>query len=184
VAAHPSGCPKVVGCGPGAAPTTTKTSDPPTTDRSAGDPAGDGTGRSVARWLLGGGLAVAGIGHLTFQRDEFQAQVPGWFPVDADAVVVVSGVVEIVLGGALILAGRNRVLVGWIAAAFFVVIFPGNVAQWLEGTDAFGLDTDTARFVRLFFQPVLIVWALWSTGAWSAWRRAGREAVRPAGIAR
>ena len=128
------------------------------------------TGRSVARWLLGGALVFAGTGHLTFQREEFQAQVPDWFPVDADLVVILSGVVEITLGMALIFISRYRALVGWVAAAFFVVIFPGNIAQWVEGTDAFGLDTDTKRFVRLFFQPVLVAWALWSTGAWKAWR--------------
>ncbi|MFP5487820.1 MAG: DoxX family membrane protein [Acidimicrobiia bacterium] len=120
--------------------------------------------RDVARWLLGAALVLAGTGHLTFQREEFQAQVPEWFPVDADLVVVLSGVVEIVLGLALLLLGRYRVAVGWVVAAFFVVIFPGNVAQYVEGTDAFGLDTDTERLVRLFFQPVLVAWALWSTG--------------------
>ncbi len=135
------------------------------------------TGRSVARWLLGGALVFAGTGHLTFQRDEFQAQVPEWFPVDADLVVILSGVVEITLGLALVFASRYRALVGWIAAAFFVVIFPGNIAQWVEGTDAFGLDTDAKRFARLFFQPVLVAWALWSTGAWRAWRRGGTRAV-------
>lgn len=139
------------------------------------------TTRSVTRWLLGGALVFAGIGHLTHQREEFQAQVPDWFPVDADLVVLLSGVVEITLGLALIFVSRYRALVGWIAAAFFVVIFPGNIAQWIEGTDAFGLDTDTKRFVRLFFQPVLVAWALFSTGAWRAWRRGGASAVLTAG---
>jgi uncharacterized membrane protein len=127
--------------------------------------------------MLGGGLVVAGIGHLTSRRDEFQAQVPDWLPVDADLVVLLSGAVEIVLGLALILVGGRRAMVGWIVAGFFVVIFPGNVAQWLEGTDAFGLDTDAKRLVRLFFQPVLIVWALWSTDAWRTWRRSGVDGV-------
>jgi uncharacterized membrane protein len=126
--------------------------------------------RTAGRWLLGAALVLAGVGHLAAQRQEFQAQVPDWFPVDADLVVVVSGVVEIALGLALLLLARHRVVVGWVVAAFFVVIFPGNVAQLLEGTDAFGLDTDAKRFVRLFFQPVLVVWALWSTGAWRALR--------------
>jgi uncharacterized membrane protein len=126
--------------------------------------------RDGARWLLGAALVLAGVGHLSFQREEFQAQVPDWFPVDADLVVVLSGVVEIVLGLALLFLSRHRVLVGWVVAAFFVAIFPGNIAQYVEGTDAFGLDTDTERFVRLFFQPVLVAWALWSTGAWRAWR--------------
>lgn len=126
--------------------------------------------RAPLRWLLGVALVVAGIGHLTAQRTAFRAQVPGWFPVDEDLVVIVSGVVEIVLGTALIGLARHRVLIGTIVAGFFVVIFPGNIAQWREGVAAFGLDTDAERFARLFFQPVLVVWALASTGAWKAWR--------------
>ena len=138
--------------------------------------------RDGARWLLGASLVLAGTGHLTFQREEFRAQVPDWFPVDADLVVVLSGVVEIVLGMALLFLSRYRVLVGWVVAAFFVVIFPGNIAQYVEGTDAFGLDTDAKRFGRLFFQPVLVAWALWSTGAWRAWRR--RQPISPPAVAR
>ncbi len=123
--------------------------------------------RTPARWLLGAALIGAGIGHLGPQRQEFQAQVPGWFPVDANLVVVVSGVVEIALGLALLFLGRHRVVIGWVVAVFFVIIFPGNIAQFIEGKDGFGLDTDLERFVRLFFQPVLIAWALWSTEAWA-----------------
>jgi uncharacterized membrane protein len=126
--------------------------------------------RTVLRWLLGGALIGAGVGHLTAQRTEFRAQVPGWFPIDDDVVVVASGIVEIARGVALIALARHRVVVGTIVAAFFVVIFPGNVAQWTEGVDAFGLDTDAERFARLFFQPVLVIWALGATGAWQAIR--------------
>jgi uncharacterized membrane protein len=126
--------------------------------------------RTTLRWLLGGALIGAGLGHLTVQRTEFRAQVPSWFPIDENVVVIVSGIVEIALGVALIALPRHRVLVGTIAAAFFVVIFPGNIAQWREGVDAFGLDTDAKRFARLFFQPVLVIWALGATGAWQAVR--------------
>ena len=133
-------------------------------------PPGSGA-RTVLRWLLGGALIGAGVGHLTVQREEFRAQVPEWFAVDEDAVVVVSGVVELLLGTALIVVGRRRApVVGVIAAGFFVAIFPGNIAQWVEGKDGFGLDTDAKRFVRLFFQPLLVAWALWSTGGWT-WLR-------------
>ena len=52
---------------------------------------------------------------------------------------------------------------GLATAIFFILIFPGNVWQYIDGIDAFGLDTDTERLVRLFFQPVLVLWALWST---------------------
>lgn len=122
--------------------------------------------RTAARMLLGGILVFAGVSHLTFAREEFVAQVPDWFPISDDPVVLVSGVVEISLGAALVAFGRGRIGVGLFAAAFFIAIFPGNIAQYLEHTDAFGLDTDRKRFVRLFFQPVLVAWALWATGAW------------------
>ncbi|MHA7142866.1 DoxX family protein [Arthrobacter sp. Sr33] len=122
--------------------------------------------RTIARILLGAFLLFAGMSHLFFARAEFAAQVPAWMPLDTDFVVVASGIVEVVLGAALIFLPRWRVLVGWIVAAFFVAVFPGNVAQYVDGVDAFGLDTDSARLTRLFFQPVLIAWALWSTGAW------------------
>ena len=123
-------------------------------------------GRTVLRVLLGAGLLLAGTGHLTFQRQEFQAQVPLWVPLDADFVVLASGVVELLLGAALLFLGRWRVPVGLTVAAFFIAVFPGNVAQYVEHRSAFGLDTDQARFIRLFFQPLLVLWALWSTGAW------------------
>lgn len=123
----------------------------------------------IARWLLGFALLFTGTAHLTFARDDFVAQVPAWLPLPTDFVVVASGIVELALGLALILLGRQRVLVGWVTAAFFVAIFPGNIAQFVSGTDAFGLDSDLARGIRLLFQPLLVLWALWSTGAWRYW---------------
>ena len=118
--------------------------------------------------MLGLALGYAGIGHLTTSRQEFQAQVPNLLKDYADFVVVASGVVEIVLGLALVVLWTYRVQVGWVVAAFFVAIFPGNISQYVNGVDAFGLESDTSRLVRLFFQPLLVVWALWSTGAWQA----------------
>ncbi len=118
--------------------------------------------RTVARVVLGAFLATAGVLHLTTAREEFRAQVPSWFPVDADLTVVASGVVEVVLGLSFVLLARHRRLLGWVLTLFFVAVFPGNVAQYVEHRDAFGLDTDRARLVRLFFQPVLIAWALWA----------------------
>ena len=113
--------------------------------------------------LLGAALIYAGITHLTTNRTEFQAQVPTWVPLSADFVVLASGVVEIVLGIALASLQYRR-QVGWITAGFFVAIFPGNISQYVNGIDAFGLDTDQARLIRLFFQPLLVLWALWATG--------------------
>lgn len=121
--------------------------------------------RVVLRLLLGAALIYAGISHLTFSRQEFQAQVPVWLPLDADFVVLASGVVEIVLGIGIASFGALVPIAGLATAGFFIAIFPGNINQYVEGISAFGLDTDQDRFVRLFFQPVLVIWALWSTSA-------------------
>jgi uncharacterized membrane protein len=124
----------------------------------------------LARTLLGAALTYAGITHLSTNRQEFLAQVPTWVPLDADFVVVASGVVEILLGLSLIILIKHQVKIGWITAAFFVAIFPGNISQYVNGIDAFGLDSDRARLIRLFFQPLLVIWALWCTGAWKSYR--------------
>jgi len=116
--------------------------------------------------LLRVALVFAGISHLTTARVEFLAQVPTWLPLDGDFVVVASGIVEIVLGLSLIFLFKQRSYVGLAVAAFFILIFPGNISQYVNGIDAFGLNTDQARFTRLFFQPVLVVWALWATDGW------------------
>ncbi len=120
--------------------------------------------RKAGQILLGGALTYAGITHLTTSRTEFQAQVPTWLPLDADFVVLASGVVEIALGIALASLQYRR-QVGWITAAFFVAIFPGNISQYINGIDAFALGTDQARQTRLFFQPLLVLASLWATGA-------------------
>jgi uncharacterized membrane protein len=122
--------------------------------------------QNVARSVLGSFMIIAGTGHLTFSRQEFQAQVPDFVPMTKDTVVLASGVVEIGLGLALLtLKGKNRVRMGIGLAAFYAAVFPGNLHQYTHHISAFGLDTDTKRLGRLFFQPVLMAWALWSTGA-------------------
>ena len=127
--------------------------------------------QNIFRILLGCFMLYAGISHLSFNRIDFQAQVPDWVPLSKDLVVIISGVIEIILGLSMVFWKRKRVEVGVALALFFVLIFPGNISQYLNQTDAFGaLDSDRARLIRLFFQPVLIIWALWSTGALSAWR--------------
>nr|WP_035716136.1 DoxX family membrane protein [Christiangramia echinicola] len=127
--------------------------------------------QKVFRVILAIFMIYAGFSHLTFNRIEFQSQVPDWVPLNKDLVVILSGIIEMIIGLSLLFWKNQRVNVGWLLALFFVLIFPGNVAQYLEGKDAFGvLDSDRARLIRLFFQPVLIAWALWSTGAWKAWR--------------
>ncbi len=124
--------------------------------------------QTAFRLLLGVFMTLAGVGHLTFQRIEFQAQVPSWLPQNPgfiDFVVLSSGIVEILFGLSLLFLFKHRVKVGIALAIFYILIFPGNISQYTNSVDAFGLDTDTKRLIRLFFQPVLVLWALWSTGA-------------------
>ena len=133
--------------------------------------------RTIGRVVLGAFLVFAGLSHLFWARRTFAAQVPEWLPLNTDFVVLASGVVEIALGLALVFWTARAPLVGWVVAAFFVAVFPGNISQFVTHTDAFGLDSDTARGVRLLFQPLLILWALWCTGAWAQYRatRRGRR---------
>ena len=122
--------------------------------------------KKIAQIVLGLALLFAGFSHLTTNRTEFRAQVPTVFKDFADFVVLASGVVEILLGLGLIVAWKYRVQIGWAVGLFFVAIFWGNISQFVNGVDAFGLNSDRARAIRLLFQPVLVIWALWSTGAW------------------
>ena len=126
--------------------------------------------RKIAQVVLGLGLVFTGTTHLAANRAEFRAQVPTIFKDYADFVVLASGVVEILLGLGLIIAWKYRAQIGWAVALFFVAIFWGNISQFINGVDAFGLNSDRARATRLLFQPLLVIWALWSTGAWRAWR--------------
>lgn len=127
--------------------------------------------QNIFRILLAIFMVYAGFSHLTFNRLDFQAQVPDWLPLSKDLVVILSGIVEMGLGLGLAFWKNERARFGWALAVFFVLVFPGNIAQYMDGKDAFGiLDSDGARLRRLFFQPVLIAWAIWSAGSWKTWK--------------
>jgi uncharacterized membrane protein len=120
--------------------------------------------KTIAKYGLGAMLISAGIGHLTFARKEFQAQVPEWVPLEKDDTVVYSGIVEIAMGTAIIAAPKKyESLVGRLAAGLFTAVFPGNIAQYKNRKDSFGLNTDNKRFARLFMQPLLLLWAIKAT---------------------
>ena len=124
----------------------------------------------IVSTLLGLFLIFTGTGHLTFMRTAFLAQVPNWVPMNPELVVILSGVVEIILGVSLIIIQNQRAAVGWIVALFFVAVFPGNIAQLVNHKYAFGLNSDLLLWLRLPLQPILIATVLWSTTAWSSWR--------------
>jgi uncharacterized membrane protein len=122
--------------------------------------------RAAARLALGLGLASLGVAHLTVARQPFQAQVPEKLaknlPASSDDIVLGSGIIEVALGAALAGLPKERRRLGAVTAAYFVVIFPGNVSQLLKRQDASGLDTDRKRIMRLFFQPLLVLWSLFA----------------------
>ena len=124
--------------------------------------------QNILRIVLGIFMIGAAIGHFSFARTDFQAQVPNWVPMDKDTVVLLSGIPELLMGLAMVFWTKQKVYIGILLSIFYVLVFPGNLAQYTNGYDAFGLDTDQKRFIRLLFQPVLILWALWSTGALKA----------------
>lgn len=132
--------------------------------------------RKASQVLLGAMLAFTGVAHLTSNRIEFRAQVPMLLQDYADLVVLASGVVEIALGVGLVVLWRYRVQIGWGVGFFFVAVFWGNISQYVNAVDAFGLNSDKARAIRLLFQPLLVLWVLWSTGAWRSFRSRGERA--------
>lgn len=128
--------------------------------------------RTGLRLALAAFLGVAGIGHFV-ATETFFAQVPDGLP-NPEAIVLVSGVVELALALALVALPGRRVEVGRAVALLFVVVFPGNVAQAVGGIDAFGLDTPTSRWVRVALHPLLLVWAFAATDSWPSALRRGR----------
>ena len=124
--------------------------------------------QNIFRVLLGSIMLYIGIAHLSFRRIEFQAQVPTWLTTNEgmmDLIVLISGYIEIAFGILMILGGKLKVKTGIALGIFYVLIFPGNINQYINEIDSLRLDSDNKRLIRLFFQPLLVLWAFWSTGA-------------------
>jgi len=126
--------------------------------------------QNATRIIIGFFFIFTGTAHLSFQREAFLAQVPKWLPLEPDTIVLLSGGVEIFLGIGLVFFHHQRTIFGWLVAIFLVAVFPGNIAQLINHKDAFGLNSDLLRWLRLPFQPILIILILWSSGAWASWR--------------
>lgn len=121
--------------------------------------------QNIFKKILGVFLVCIGISHFIVQ-EEFINQVPLWLPLEYDTVVLISGAIEISLGTLLLFLPKQRIGLGWMITTYFILIFPGNISQYVNQKDAFGLDTNELRLYRLFLQPILIGWTLWATGAW------------------
>lgn len=132
---------------------------------------------NIFRILLGLFLIFAGYLHMTQASSQYALIVPSWIPIEPNIVVFISGLVEIALGLALILLTKYTVYIGWVTAIFFILIFPANIYQYVNEVNAFGMQDDSSRLTRLFFQPIFIIWALISTGAYRAFKRSKNKNI-------
>ena len=125
--------------------------------------------RQAAQYGLGIAFVIAGVSHLV-NTTPFEQHLPEWVPA-ATAIVVVSGIAEIVLGFALIAARRFAPVVGSATAVFLVSVFPANVYVAVAGVDVDGLPGGFHAWLRLPLQAVFVGWAWVST-------RSAREPAR------
>ena len=124
--------------------------------------------QNIFRILLGLIMLYIGTAHLSFRRIEFQAQVPTWLTTDdglTDLVVLISGYIEIAFGILMVVGDKLKVKTGIALGIFYILIFPGNINQYVNEINSLRLDSENKRLIRLFFQPLLVLWALWSSGA-------------------
>lgn len=118
--------------------------------------------RRAARRGLGLALAVAGGAHFAMPTP-FLQHLPGWVPA-AGALVAATGVLEILLGAALLTRDpRRRHVAGLVTAAYLVAVFPANVYVAVAGIDVAGQPGGLYPWIRLPLQALFVAWALWST---------------------
>jgi len=117
--------------------------------------------RSAGRVGLAVGMAFAGIAHLAMPTP-FLQHLPPWTPA-AEAIIFVTGSIEIGLGAALLWRQPWRQRAGLALAAYLVAVFPGNVYVAVAEVDVDGQPGGWYPWLRLPFQALFIAWALWST---------------------
>jgi uncharacterized membrane protein len=122
------------------------------------------------RWIIAALYVAAGIAHL-WAPEALLAITPSWVPL-APQVIMLTGLFELAASVALI----TRPLRWWAGvtmALYALCVWPANFKHALEGID---LPHMTNSWLyhgpRLAFQPVIIWWALYCSGAidWP-WRR-------------
>jgi uncharacterized membrane protein len=134
--------------------------------------------RTWARVGIGAAFVVAGVAHLVAPAP-FEQHLPTWIPA-ATALVVLSGLVEIALGVALVMAHREPVHIGWGTAAYLIVVWPANVFVAVAGVDVDGQPGGVYPWVRVPLQVLFIAWALWATAAHGPERQRQRGGPRRA----
>ena len=119
--------------------------------------------RAHARRGMAAAMVVAGVAHLV-GPDPFVQHLPGWVP-GRELLVLLTGLIEIGLGFALVGPPARRGATGRVLALYLVAVWPANVYVAVAGVDVDGLPGGRYPWIRLPFQVLFIAWALWSTGA-------------------
>lgn len=115
------------------------------------------------RWrlALALGMTVAGVAHLV-DPTPFVQHLPEWVP-QREPLVLLTGLIEIGLGLALLAPQPYRRLVGLLVAAYLVAVFPGNIYVAVAGVEVDGQPGGVYPWLRLLFQPLFIWLAVWCT---------------------
>jgi uncharacterized membrane protein len=121
----------------------------------------EGGWRDHARRGLALAIVFAGFSHFA-QSEPFVQHLPDWVPAP-EALVYITGVIEIALGVALLLARTHRVAVGQLLAAYLVAVLPANIYVAVADVDVDGQPGGVYTWIRLPLQGLFIAWALIST---------------------
>ena len=116
----------------------------------------------MLRFLLALIYAPFGVLHLTITERMLPIMPPG-IPYPR-AVIIVTGLWEIVFGLAL-LAPSTRRLAGIMLAFYAIAVYPANLHHAFNNVDVPGLPSSWWYHTpRLLFQPVFVWWALFAGG--------------------
>lgn len=115
--------------------------------------------KPISRYLYGVAFMVAGSNH--FLNTPFYVSImPPYLPWH-EALVYVSGLAEIGLGG-LLLTERWHRLAAWGFIALLIAVFPANIHMAMH-PEQYEWASPLMLWLRLPLQGVLILWAYWYT---------------------
>jgi uncharacterized membrane protein len=118
--------------------------------------------RLAARGGMALAVAFAGISHLLLPTP-FVQHLPTWVPM-REELILVTGLLEIALGVALLLRQPQRRWAGLALAGYLLAVFPSNIYVAVADVDVDGQPGGAYPWLRLPLQVLFIAWALWSTG--------------------
>ena len=118
--------------------------------------------RRIFRYLLAVFFVLAGANH--FWNPSFYLQImPPYLPWHGE-LVFISGICEILGGIGVLFPQPLRRIAGWGLVALLIAIFPANLHMAMNDVPMPGRPPNpTLNWLRLPFQLVFILWALWCT---------------------